>query len=70
MGWASGSSLFDYLIEVAQEFIPNDKKRKEFYKRMINAFEGEDWDTQSECIGQDDAFDEALVELHPDWGDE
>jgi hypothetical protein len=67
MGWCSGSDIFDDLITCAQKYIPDNKKREEFYKEMIRSFEGHDWDCQDECIGTDDAFDAALKELHPTW---
>lgn len=67
MGWASASSIVDEIIESAKQFIPNDAKRKAFYKNVISAFEEHDWDTQGECLGNDKAFDSAMKELHGDW---
>lgn len=67
MGWCSGSTLFGKIIEAAIEEIPDDENRKRFYLKAIEAFEDEDWDTHDECLGEDDAFDAALKELHPDW---
>jgi hypothetical protein len=37
---------------------------------LIEIFEDEDWDTQDECMDVDEAYDEALRLLHPDWFDE
>jgi hypothetical protein len=67
MGWASGSYLFDKVIEAAQEYMPDFKIRKKFYLKTIEAFEVHDWDTQDECLNVDLAYDEALYELHPNW---
>jgi hypothetical protein len=64
MGWASGSSLFSEIIHASKKAIPNSIHRKNFYIEIIQAFEGEDWDTQDECRGLDIAYDEALAELH------
>jgi heterodisulfide reductase subunit B len=67
MGWASGSDLFDSVIQSAMRYIPDKEFRKAFYKELIEAFEDADWDTESECCGVDGAFDEALQELHSEW---
>jgi hypothetical protein len=37
------------------------------YIGIIEELENHDWDTQEESLGQDDVFDEALKELHPEW---
>ncbi len=67
MGWSSGTELMSAVITAAKKAIPNEEARKTFYREVIEAFESADWDTQDECIGEDDAFDEAIKELHPDW---
>lgn len=67
MGWASGTDLMSEIIDAAKEAIPEDWKRKEFYKKVISAFEDMDWDCQGECLREDPAFDDALKKLHPDW---
>lgn len=70
MGWASGSSLMDSVIDAAKSAIDDRELRIGFYKKVINAFEAHDWDTQNECEGRDDAFDEALYEIYPNWKEE
>jgi hypothetical protein len=70
MGWASGSELYDKVIDAARDAIPDPFVRTNFHKKMIEAFEDADWDTQNECVGQDVAFDAALYDLHPYWEDE
>jgi len=55
------------VITATTKAIPDEEVRKEFYKEVINAFEDADWDTQDECMGEDDAFDTAINELHPGW---
>lgn len=52
MGWASGSSLFSQVIGAVQPRVKDDGERKEIYKKLINAFEESDWDTQDECTGE------------------
>lgn len=70
MGWASGSYIMDGIISAAMKGMPDESVRKEFYKEVIGVLEGEDWDTQDECIGEDDALDSAMKELHPTWFDD
>ncbi len=66
MGWAGGSSLFSSLIDILKGEIPHDRRVK-VYLRMIDAFRADDWDTTDECLGVDDAYDEAYEEF---WGDD
>jgi hypothetical protein len=67
MGWNKGSELMDRIIQAAGKHIPDAEARKMFYREVIDAFEDLDWDTENESMGQDEAFDRALRELHPDW---
>ena len=67
MGWASGSEVMDGIIEVVQKEIKDPEVRFRLYKGIIVALEDQDWDTENECEGQDDAYDKALMKLHPDW---
>lgn len=70
MGWSSGSSTFSEIIAAVKPNVADKEARKRIYLPIINAFENSDWDTQDECLGQDDAYDEVLKEMHPDWYDE
>lgn len=70
MGWASGSGLMSEVIASIQENVDDHSVRVAIYTDLINAFEAEDWDTQDECMGEDDAFDEAMNDLHPEWDDD
>jgi hypothetical protein len=72
MGWASGSELFGEIIGVLKKELPDDKRRERVYKRLIVAFQNHDWDTESECMGDDPVYDALLKKMHPDWdwGDE
>jgi len=70
MGWASGSELYREVIRAVQPRITCDAVRTVIHKELIVAFERHDWDTQGECEGIDPAFDAALAELHPDWGED
>jgi hypothetical protein len=69
MGWASGSRLFNSVIEVLKNNIDDKQLREDIYIELIEAFEDCDWDTQDECMDRDPAFDSALKELHPNWYD-
>lgn len=67
MGWASGSGLFASVIDAAKVAIPTEADRKEFYKKVIAAFEEHDWDTLDECLDDDPVYEAAVKELHPGW---
>lgn len=67
MGWSSAGDIMDVIMKSSKKYIPDNKKRKEFYIKVIEVFEDHDWDTQDECMGVDKAFDLALKEIHPDW---
>lgn len=63
MGWASGSSLFNDIINALMtEGVPPET-RYFIYKSLIVSFQDHDWDTEDECEGTDPAFDRALKEL-------
>lgn len=66
MGWASGSRLFDDIIDILYNNIEDVKLRKKLYTELIQAFEDADCDTLYECKGHDDCFDLAFEELYPD----
>lgn len=70
MGWASGSDLYSQVIDVLKEYIPKKEKRVEAHEILIQAFESMDWDTEVECLGEDEAFDEAMKNLYPNWFEE
>lgn len=65
MGWSSGSRLFSEMIEVLVEKVEDDSVRKDLYTDLIDVFENHDCDNLHECLGEDDAFDEAWYELYP-----
>jgi hypothetical protein len=49
MGWAG--------IAAVQSEVPDAETRKRIYQPIFDAFRSEDWDTVSECLGEDEAFD-------------
>lgn len=65
MGWASGSSLMSCIIDSLKDTGPLQRLR--IYLRIIPCFESEDCDTLGECMGVDQAYDDAMQALHPDW---
>ena len=67
MGWASGSAIMNAIIDAVKPHVAEKEARKAIYTPIINALEDGDWDTQDESMERDDAFDEALTELHPKW---
>lgn len=67
MGWSSGSRLMGDVIDALKDNVPEQDIRENIYAAIIPAFEDADWDTQDECMGEDDAFDAVMYDLHPDW---
>ena len=67
MGWSGGSGLFSDIMEVIEEYVDSYDDKIEAYKALINSFEALDWDSQQECLGESEAYDAALKELHEDW---
>ena len=65
MGWGSGAQLMVDVI-VGLNGMPDDN-RKVVYRVLIPAMQHHDWDTELDCMGLDDAYDETLRDLHPDW---
>lgn len=67
MGWASGSSVMSAVIGGVKPQVADKEARKAIYKPIIDELEAGDWDTQDECLGEDDAYDEVMREMHPGW---
>ena len=65
----TGSELMSDIIEIAQEYIPDDDVRKKFYRKIVKMLESYDWDQQDEPLGEDDAYDELYEELNPEKQD-
>jgi hypothetical protein len=56
------------VIAGANEAMPNDPEaRKRLYRVVLPKFMSEDWDTVNECWYEDDAFDDVVRELYPDF---
>jgi predicted lipid-binding transport protein (Tim44 family) len=70
MGWASGSQLMSEVIAAIADKMDDHDTKVEIFESIIEAFEDADCDTLQECLDEDDAFDEALKNIHPDWFDE
>lgn len=66
MGWASGSDLFDKIIEVMKEAVPDVEARVAAYRKLVDAFRDADWDTLDECLDKDEAYDRVFREIYPD----
>lgn len=55
------------VIKALQPHMPDAQARQGVYGILITAFENMDWDTQSECLKLDPAFDAAFKAMHPAW---
>jgi hypothetical protein len=66
MGWSGGSELFNDIIRAVKPHVADKDVRKRIYQPIIEAFEDQDWDTQDECLGEDDAYDELYEEQYGD----
>lgn len=66
MGWASGSGIMSAIIRKAKKNFP-DQERQDWYTLIIDVLTDADWDTETECLGEDTAYDAALKELHPEY---
>lgn len=69
MGWAGASRIMIDVIEAVKPHVSDKDVRKIIYLPIIQSLEEGDWDTQDEPLGHDDAYDEAINELHPGWFD-
>jgi hypothetical protein len=67
MGWCSGAEVMSNIIMVLMKEVGNVAQRIRIYEGIIGALENHDWDTQTDCLGEDPAFDVALEKLYPDW---
>lgn len=67
MGWGSGSRLMREVIRGLNEQRIPETLRASFYKILIPAMRDRDWDTETECMGIDAAYDSTLREMFPDW---
>lgn len=71
MGWSSGSSLAEKLIESIEANVEDDVAKRQLLADLIEYFELADCDTLNECLGVSDMFDEIWNELNPpeEWDD-
>lgn len=70
MGWSSGTGVMDAIIKAVQPNVPDEAVRQAIYRPIIEALNEQDWDTQNECMGEDPAFDAALIEVDPMYGED
>ncbi len=70
MGWASASGIMSDIISAVKPHVADKEVRKQIYRPVIESLEAGDWDTQDECMGEDEAYDETIKEMHPTWFDE
>jgi len=67
MGWTGGTGIMQAAIAGADDAGLDALERAALYKRLLDALEDLDWDTQDECMGEDPVFDAVLRAQHPDW---
>lgn len=61
MGWSGGSYVANKFIDELKKLPGIDREtRVKIYKAFIRGMHNNDWDTENESVGRDDAFDEAL----------
>ena len=63
MGWSSGSELFSSVIDAIKPEIESKETRTRIYIDLIQRFQAYDWDCVPDCLGEDQAFDDAYREL-------
>lgn len=66
MGWASGSELMSKFIAALKPRVKSAEIRRSIYEALIPAMQNSDWDTEVECLGEDDAYDAALKNTNPE----
>lgn len=70
MGWSSGSEIMNAVIEAVRD-IDGKERRKKIYRTVVSALEDNDWDTQDESLGLDQAFDELMCDSsYGEWATE
>lgn len=67
MGWSSGTTIVEKMIDIIQENVGDPDKRFYMYLDVIDVFENADWDNIDEVMGKDPEFDRAAKQTHPDW---
>lgn len=67
MGWGSGSLLMSSVISGLLKKGIDDESRKAVYEVLIPAMQMQDWDTETECMCEDAAYDATLKKLKPHW---
>jgi len=71
MGWCSGSEIMNAVIEAVRDEVKDKEKRKKIYKPVFDTLENNDWDTQDESLGLDQAFDELMCDSsYGEWAKE
>lgn len=70
MGWGSGAQLMSAIIRGLLKQNMDEPNREAVYRVLIPEFQGMDWDTEGDVIGQDPSFDNVLREMYPEWFEE
>jgi hypothetical protein len=58
------------VIEAVQPHVADKGTRKQIYGTVVDELLAYDWDDESDCMGQDVAYDELIKDRHPSWFDE
>lgn len=70
MGFSRGSDIFSGVIAAVKPVVKNIDDRKAIYRQIIDVLNDADWDTQDECLGRDEAYDELYYQelgYEDDW---
>ena len=69
MGWAAGTELMTGVIELAQDYIPDEDDRSEFYKKFVKLMKAQDWSEMDEVLELDDVYDDMYESMFGDEDD-
>ena len=64
MGWSSGTSLMEAIINTIEDNVDDSVIKCSLYCDIILAFKDADWDNIDEVIGISRDFDEVAEELY------
>lgn len=66
MGWCSGTTIFDKVVEYILE--SKDIDKKELIRVLVNALFAQDWDCEGDSkYWKHPLVREVFAEMYPDW---
>jgi hypothetical protein len=70
MGWSRGSDIMSDLISIIRNLEIHHTEAVDVYGQMIDILEHADCDTLEDCLGEDEAYDEAFFNKYPELREE